>query len=43
MTPKMIGEVKAYADHMLEMRQIRNLPDFEAMLVTAPSERLVKA
>jgi len=43
MTPKMIGEVKAYADHMLELRQIRNLPDFDAMLATAPSETLAKA
>ena len=43
MTPTMIAEVKAYADHMLELRQIRNLPDFEALLNTAPSEKLVKA
>jgi ABC-type nitrate/sulfonate/bicarbonate transport system substrate-binding protein len=43
MTPKMIGEVKAYADHMLELRQIRNLPDFDALLDTAPSEKLAKA
>jgi len=43
MTPTMIGEVKAYADHMLELRQIRNLPDFEALLAVAPSEKLAKA
>jgi NitT/TauT family transport system substrate-binding protein len=43
MTPKMIGEVKAYADHMLELRQIRNLPDFEALLDAGASEKLVKA
>ncbi len=43
MTPKMIGEVKAYADHMLELRQIRNLPDFDTLLDTAPSEKLAKA
>jgi NitT/TauT family transport system substrate-binding protein len=43
MTPKMIGEVKAYADHMLELRQIRNLPDFDALLDTVPSEKLAKA
>jgi len=43
MTPKMIDEVKAYADHMLELRQIRNLPDFGSLLDAAPSERLAKA
>jgi ABC-type nitrate/sulfonate/bicarbonate transport system substrate-binding protein len=43
MTPKMIDEVKAYADHMLALRQIRNLPDFGALLAIAPSEKLAKA
>jgi ABC-type nitrate/sulfonate/bicarbonate transport system substrate-binding protein len=43
MTPTMIAEVKAYADHMLELRQIRNLPDFDALLDQTPSERLAKA
>jgi ABC-type nitrate/sulfonate/bicarbonate transport system substrate-binding protein len=43
MTPTMVAEVKAYADHMLELRQIRNLPDFDAMLDQMPSERLAKA
>jgi ABC-type nitrate/sulfonate/bicarbonate transport system substrate-binding protein len=43
MTPKMVGQVKAYADHMLELRQIRNLPDFDALLDIAPSEKLAKA
>jgi NitT/TauT family transport system substrate-binding protein len=43
MTPKMIREVKAYADHMLELRQIRNLPDFDALLDAVPYEQLVKA
>jgi ABC-type nitrate/sulfonate/bicarbonate transport system substrate-binding protein len=43
MTPKMIAEVKAYADHMLELRQIRNLPDFDALLDAAPSQKLAKA
>ena len=42
MTPKMVGEVKAYADHMLELRQIRNLPDFDALLDLTPSEKLAK-
>src|SRR5580658_10784301 len=40
MTPTMIDEVKAYADHMLALRQIRNLPDFGALLAIAPSEKL---
>jgi hypothetical protein len=39
----MIAEVKAYADHMLELRQIRNLPDFDALLDAAPSQKLAKA
>ncbi len=43
MTPKMIAEVKAYADHMLELKQIRNLPDFDTLLDTTPSETLAKA
>jgi ABC-type nitrate/sulfonate/bicarbonate transport system substrate-binding protein len=43
MTPTMISEVKAYADHMLELRQIRNLPDFDTLLDPNPSERLAKA
>jgi ABC-type nitrate/sulfonate/bicarbonate transport system substrate-binding protein len=43
MTPKMVAEVKAYADHMLELRQIRNLPDFDALLATGPSQKLAKA
>ena len=43
MTPKMIDEVKAYAEHMLELRQIRSLPDFEALLNTGPSEKLAQA
>jgi hypothetical protein len=42
MTPQMITEVKAYADHMLELKQIRNLPDFDALLDTGPSEKLAK-
>ncbi len=28
MTPEMIGQCKAYAEHMLESKQIRALPDF---------------
>jgi ABC-type nitrate/sulfonate/bicarbonate transport system substrate-binding protein len=43
MTPTMISEVKAYADHMLELRQIRNLPDFDALLDMVPSDKLAEA
>jgi ABC-type nitrate/sulfonate/bicarbonate transport system substrate-binding protein len=43
MTPKMVDEVKAYADHMLALRQIRNLPNFNALLDMTPSDRLAKA
>jgi NitT/TauT family transport system substrate-binding protein len=43
MTPKMVDEVKAYADHMLALRQIRNLPDFDALLDMTQSDRLAKA
>jgi ABC-type nitrate/sulfonate/bicarbonate transport system substrate-binding protein len=43
MTPTMIDEVKAYANHMLELRQIRNLPDFDVLLDMGPSEKLAKA
>lgn len=43
MTPTMIGQVKAYADHMLELRQIRNLPDFDTLLDPAPSKKLAQA
>ncbi len=39
MTPKMVDEVKAYADHMLALRQIRNLPNFTALLDMTPSDR----
>ena len=42
MTSKMIGEVKAYAEHMLALRQIRNLPDFDALLAAGMSEELAK-
>jgi NitT/TauT family transport system substrate-binding protein len=42
MTPQKVAEVKAYADHMLEARQIRNLPDFDALLDMAPTEKLAK-
>jgi len=42
MTPKMIGEVHAYAEHMADMKQIKNLPDFAALLDPSFSEQLAK-
>lgn len=42
MTPTMIGQVKAYADHMLELKQIRALPDFDALLNMTASQKLAK-
>jgi hypothetical protein len=42
MTPKMVDEVHAYADHMADMKQIRNLPDFATMLDPSFSETLAK-
>jgi len=42
MTPQMIDEVHAYADHMLDMKQIRNLPDFATLLDPSFSELLAK-
>jgi NitT/TauT family transport system substrate-binding protein len=32
MTPEMIAETKIYAQQMLEMKQIRALPDFSTFL-----------
>jgi ABC-type nitrate/sulfonate/bicarbonate transport system substrate-binding protein len=42
MTPKMVDEVHAYADHMLDMKQIKNLPDFATLLDPGFSEQLAK-
>jgi ABC-type nitrate/sulfonate/bicarbonate transport system substrate-binding protein len=42
MTPKMVEEVHAYADHMLDMKQIKNLPDFATLLDPSFSEQLAK-
>ena len=40
MTPKMIAEVKSYAQHMLALRQIRRLPDFATLLDPSLSREL---
>ncbi|MBW4091880.1 MAG: ABC transporter substrate-binding protein [Proteobacteria bacterium] len=42
MTPKMIAEVRSYADHMLALKQIRSLPDFNTLLDPGPSQELAK-
>jgi NitT/TauT family transport system substrate-binding protein len=40
MTPEMIAASKTYADHMLELKQIRALPDFSTFLDTKISDQL---
>jgi NitT/TauT family transport system substrate-binding protein len=40
MTPEMVSEAKSYADHMLELRQIRALPDFATFMDTRFSDEL---
>jgi ABC-type nitrate/sulfonate/bicarbonate transport system substrate-binding protein len=40
MTPEMLAGCKAYADHMLELKQIRALPDFSTLFDTRFSDAL---
>ncbi len=40
MTPEMVEESKAYAQHMLELKQIRALPDFATFFDTKISDQL---
>ncbi|HET6307341.1 MAG TPA: NrtA/SsuA/CpmA family ABC transporter substrate-binding protein [Rhodopila sp.] len=40
MTPDMITESKTYAQHMLELKQIRTLPDFSTFFDTKLSDQL---
>ena len=42
MTPEMIAEGKTYADHMLELKQIRALPDFATFFDTRFSDALAQ-
>jgi NitT/TauT family transport system substrate-binding protein len=42
MTPRMIGEVKSYAEHMLDLKQIRALPDFATLMDPKLSDQLAK-
>ena len=43
MTPEMVSETKTYADHMLAMKQIRQLPDFSTFLNTRFSDAVATA
>ena len=42
MTPEMVAESKSYAEHMLELKQIRSLPDF-AFLDTKFSDEVAQS
>ncbi len=43
MTPEMQSAVKSYADHMLELKQIRAVPDFALLMDTQFSDELSHA
>jgi NitT/TauT family transport system substrate-binding protein len=43
MTPKMIEQVKLYAQQMLEMKQIRTLPDFAALMDPRFSDQVAQS
>lgn len=38
MTPEMLAQTKIYAEHMLSMKQIKQLPDFSSFLNTSFSD-----
>jgi hypothetical protein len=40
MTPEMVTAGKTYAEHMLELKQIRALPDLNAFFDTKISDQL---
>jgi NitT/TauT family transport system substrate-binding protein len=40
MSPEMVANSKSYAAHMLELKQIRMLPDFATFLDTKISDQL---
>jgi NitT/TauT family transport system substrate-binding protein len=42
MSPEMVAEGKTYADHMLELKQIRTLPDFTTFFDTRFSDTLAQ-
>jgi NitT/TauT family transport system substrate-binding protein len=43
MTPEMIGAAKTYAQQMVELKQIKQVPDFSAFFNTSFSDELAKA
>jgi ABC-type nitrate/sulfonate/bicarbonate transport system substrate-binding protein len=43
MTPEMLSEAKSYADHMVELKQIRAVPDFATFMDTRFSDDLSQA
>jgi NitT/TauT family transport system substrate-binding protein len=43
LSPDLIQRARIYADHMLEMKQIRNIPDFAALMVPRFSNELAKS
>ena len=42
MTPEMVQAAKTYADHMVELKQIKQAPDFATFFNTAYSDELAK-
>ena len=43
MTPEMVQRSKTYADHMLSLKQIRAMPDFNTFFATKFSDELAKS
>jgi NitT/TauT family transport system substrate-binding protein len=43
MTPEMVAQTKTYAEHMLTLKQIKQLPDFAAFLNTSFSDSVATA
>ena len=43
MTPEMVAQVRIYAEHMLALKQIRQLPDFATFLNTSFSDAVATA
>jgi NitT/TauT family transport system substrate-binding protein len=43
MTPEMVSQTKTYAEHMLALKQIRQLPDFKTFLNTSFSDSVATA
>ena len=43
MTPEMVAQVRIYAEHMLALKQIRQLPDFATFLNASFSDAVATA